>query len=175
MTLIHTARLKLRYLREDDLPSLHQILADPVTMRFWPAPFTLEGTAGWIERNIERYKKERFGRCAVIHAETGELIGDCGIVRIEVDGNLENDLGYIIAKEHWGQGYATEAAGACRDYGFDVLGLQRLTANMPVSHAASRRVAEKLGMALEREFNNRRNRGIPTCLYACTPIRKEQQ
>ena len=166
MTLIETPRLRLRPFTRTDLDILHGLLSDPATMRFWPAPFTREQTAQWLERNIARFMADGLGRMALIRRDTGTLIGDCGTVRAEIDGAWENDLGYIVHADHWGQGYATEAATALRDYGFGPLGLTRLCANMAADHLASRRVAEKIGMTLEREFDNPRNRDFRTCLYA---------
>jgi RimJ/RimL family protein N-acetyltransferase len=166
MSTFDTPRFFIRPFRDTDLDTLHGILSDPVTMRFWPAPFTREQSEQWLHRNIARVAENGLGRMALILRETQALIGDCGIVRLEIDGRLENDLGYIVHHAHWGKGYTTEAAGALRDYGFETLGLTRLCANMPADHSASRRVAEKIGMQWEREFVNNRNRGIRTCLYA---------
>lgn len=166
MIVVETERLILRHLREDDQEDLLRILSDPITMSFWPSPYTEEGTREWIARNRERYADLGFGRYAVILRESGALIGDCGLMRLEIDGTLENDLGYIISHDHWRQGYATEAAEACKTYAFGALNLHRLCANMPVEHTASRRVAEKIGMRLEKQFQNKRNRDIWTCLYS---------
>ena len=166
MIVVETERLILRHLREDDQDDLLRILSDPITMSFWPSPYTAQGTQDWIARNRERYAALGFGRYAVILRESGALIGDCGIMRFEIDGTLENDLGYIISHEHWRHGYATEAAEACKTYALGALNLDRLCANMPVEHTASRRVAEKIGMRLEKQFQNKRNRDIWTCLYS---------
>jgi RimJ/RimL family protein N-acetyltransferase len=164
--MIETRRLILRHFEPDDEADLHRILSDPTTMSFWPAPFSREASRDWLNRNIARYSEHGLGRLAVILKETNELIGDCGIVQSEIDGQPENDLGYIIFHAFWNRGYAAEAAEACKTYGFDRLKLHRICANMPVDHLASRRIAEKIGMRLEKEFPNRRNRNILTCLYA---------
>lgn len=156
----------------EDLVQLHMILSDPMTMSFWPAPFTLEQAGDWIEDNLYNYDEQGFGRWAIVSKETRMIIGDCGINQIEIDGQIENDLGYIIHKYLWNEGYASEAAEACKNYAFDVLGLNRLCANMPTNHILSQRVAEKIGMTLEKEFPNERNRGIITRLYA---IEKHQE
>lgn len=79
---------------------------------------------------------------------------------------MEHDLGYIVHHPHWSNGYATEAAEACKRYALETLGLRRLVANMPVEHTASARVAEKIGMTLEKTFDNPKNRGIETRLYS---------
>lgn len=162
---LESDRLVLRPYTWDDLTALHSILSNPVTMQFWPAPFTLEQSRHWIQRRLEQYSTG-FGRLALIHKRTNALIGDAGLLILEVDGVKENDLGYIIDCKYWKDGYGTEAAETVKNYGISDLGLNRICANMPVDHAGSRRVAEKLGMKLEKQFANKRNRDILTCLYA---------
>ncbi len=166
MIIMETERLLIRQQSFGDLAPLHQILSDPITMSFWPTPFTLAATQAWLERNLQRYAEHGWGRWAVVLKQTGALIGDCGIMHMEVAGVLEYDLGYIIDQHHWRQGYASESAAACRDYAASTLGLRRLVANMPTQHVASARVAEKIGMTWEKTFNNPKNRNLPTHLYA---------
>lgn len=163
---IETERLLLRQFRPEDLEDLQRILSDPTTMSFWPSPFSLERTSNWMSQNSQRYREHGFGRFAVILKENDELIGYCGIIRSEIDGQQENDLGYVIFYIYWNHGYATEAAAACVTFGFEKLNLCRICANMPSEHHASRRVSEKIGMSLERRFYNKRNREILTCLYS---------
>ncbi|WP_422615025.1 GNAT family N-acetyltransferase [Cohnella caldifontis] len=76
----------------------------------------------------------------------------------EIDGEPEYDLGYIIHADCWEQGCGAEAAEAVLKSGLDTLKLPRICANMPVHQAASRKVAIRLGMELEKEFANARNR-----------------
>ncbi len=166
MVAVESERLYLRRFTRDDIPALHTILSDPITMRSWPAPFNPDATLAWIERNIVNYAQRGFGRWAVIERASETLIGDCGIVLLEVAGVIEHDLGYIIHHRYWNQGYATEIGGAAKEYAISELGIRRLVANMPTDNHASRRVAEKIGMRWERTFNNRRNRDLPTYLYA---------
>lgn len=141
------------------------MLSDPITMRFWPAPFSPEQTQHWLERHLRNYLETGLGRYAVISKDSQVLIGDCGIVRAELNGKPENDLGYIIDRNYWGHGYATEAAAACLNFGLQKQNLQRICANMPEDHVASRRVAERIGMRRELEYHNQRNRNILTYLY----------
>ncbi|MDF2661175.1 MAG: family acetyltransferase [Paenibacillus sp.] len=166
MDLINTARLRIRPYEKEEFVSIHRILSDPVTMHFWPLPFTEEQTSGWIRRSLDSYAAWGFGRAVIELKETGEVIGDGGLMKAELDGTTENDLGYIIYSPYWHQGYGYEAAQAILDYGFVHLGLHRICSNMPIDHHASRRVAEKLGMTLEKEYINRRNRNIRTYLFA---------
>jgi RimJ/RimL family protein N-acetyltransferase len=85
--------------------------------------------------------------------ESGLLIGDCGLERMEVGGVPEVELGYDLRSDHWGQGLATEAASAVRGFAFNALGLPRLVSLIRPSNAASCRVAEKIGMQREREID----------------------
>lgn len=165
MFAIETKRLLIKEYSYDDISKLHIILSNPKTMSFWPTPFTLQQTENWVANNINRYKELGFGRWAVILKETDELIGDCGIMVTEIDGKQEYDLGYIFHYPYWHNGFAFEAADACKEYAFNKLGIKRLCANMAFDHTGSRRVAEKIGMQKEKEFHNSRNRNILTYLY----------
>jgi RimJ/RimL family protein N-acetyltransferase len=163
---IETPRLRLREYMPEDMMALHIILSDPITMQFWPAPFTPEATAAWIERQIRGYAERGYGRWAVLEKASGEQIGDVGLLYTSVNGRDEVDLGYIIHYPYWRQGYAYEAAAACLAYAGAQLPITRVVANMAHDNLGSKRVAEKLGMRYQGEFINPRNRNIRTLLYA---------
>jgi RimJ/RimL family protein N-acetyltransferase len=91
------------------------------------------------------------------------LIGYCGFFSQIVDDVEEIELGYRLHPDHWGQGLATEAARAVRDYGFDDLKLPRLISLIHPNNVASRRVAEKNGMTPEKETVFR---CFPTIVYS---------
>lgn len=175
MVILTTERLVLRQWRPDELPTLHSILSHLPTMQFWPAPFTLEQSERWLQRSLEIYTAtaNTYGRWAVQVKESGNVIGDCGLIKAEVNGVIENDLGYIIHADYWRNGYATEAAAAIRDYGFSDLELSRIVANMACDHHSSARVAEAIGMNIETEFLNQRNRGFRTFLYVMEPLSRQ--
>jgi RimJ/RimL family protein N-acetyltransferase len=147
---ISTERLDLRSLVPDDLEALAAMLGDPVGMASWPAPLSRDESRAWIERNLARYEVDGFGRCAVVWRESGELVGDAGLIRTEVEGTPEVELGWVVRHDMKGRGIATEAGIAWRDLAFDALGLTRIVSMIDAANAASRRVAEKLGMSLER-------------------------
>ena len=71
---LETTRLRLRQHQPANHAALHAILSDPVTMQFWPAPFTPEQTQGWIERQVASYAARGYGRWAVERAADGALI-----------------------------------------------------------------------------------------------------
>jgi RimJ/RimL family protein N-acetyltransferase len=163
--MIETARLVLREYTPEDFPTVHRIFSDAVTMQFWPRPFTEEEMQRWIDRTTQSYASHGFGRRVVVLKETLEVIGDAGMMRVPVNGNEENDLGYIIHHPYWRQGYGVEAAAAILRLGLET-GVTRIVANMAHDNIASQRAAERIGMKKELEFRNPRNRDILTFLYS---------
>ena len=115
----------------------------------------------WIVN--ECYVKYGFGMWAAIHKGTGKFIGRCGLCPMDIVGREEIEVAYMIAKEYWGQGLATEAAQAILKFGCEEMGLPRLVCVINPANRASARVAEKIGMTLE--INGDVN-GEPTLLYA---------
>jgi RimJ/RimL family protein N-acetyltransferase len=148
---LETERLLLRELTHADVDSLHEVLGDPEAMRFYPRPKTREETRAWIDWGIGLYP-EGLGLHGVVLRGTGELVGDCGLTYQDVEGVTEVEIGYHVKRRLWGQGYATEAALAWRDYARDTLGLDRLVAIVAPDNLSSRRVAAKMGMSFERAF-----------------------
>jgi RimJ/RimL family protein N-acetyltransferase len=140
-------------MRSTDVESLHRLFSDPLLMRFWPV-FTRAETEEWVEENRRSYAQDGFGLWAVTLKGGDDAIGDCGMVRHEVDGAMEIGIGWHLLRTHWGLGFATEAAQASRDYAFAQLGVERLVASIHPENYASRRVAEKIGMTLQKEYQH---------------------
>jgi ribosomal-protein-alanine N-acetyltransferase len=151
MPVLETQRLVLREFQFEDLDALTAILCDPETMRYYPMSFDRAEVADWIQRNRTRYANDGYGLWAMILKSTRELIGDCGLVRQSVDAVDEIEIGYHMRRDLWNQGYASEAARACRDYGFANLKVDRLISLIRPENLASRRVAEKNGMTIWKE------------------------
>jgi RimJ/RimL family protein N-acetyltransferase len=163
MPILETPRLILREFQLEDVDALALILSDPETMRFYPKPFDHRGVEEWIARNHRRYVKDGHGLWAMIVKARGELIGDCGLVMQDVDEAKEIEIGYHVRRDHWGQGLATEAARACRDFGFEQLPVERLISLIRPENIASRRVAEKNGMTVWKEITRV---GLPHLVYS---------
>ncbi|MBG90077.1 MAG: GNAT family N-acetyltransferase [Verrucomicrobiales bacterium] len=164
--LLETERLHLRPLEPGDAQALHSVLGDAETMSFYPEPWSLEIVQRLIEHQSGLYQSNGIGWFAVLLRDAGELIGDCGISHQNIDGVAEFEIGYHIHRDHWGKGYATEAAREIKRYGFEDLYLKKLCSYMAADHLASRRVAENNGMTLEKTYNNPRNRDLPTTVYS---------
>ncbi len=167
---LETERLYLRELCEDDVDDLCRYLSDKETMGHYPEPYSIETVMEFIQKNVQRYSELGCGLWAIILKSEDKLIGDCGITIQDIDGKKEYEIGYHLNKNYWGYGYATEAAKAVKSYGFNELGLTKICSYMAEDHTASRAVAKRNEMKIEKKFLNPRNRNFPTVVYA---IRKE--
>jgi RimJ/RimL family protein N-acetyltransferase len=156
---IRTERLILRPIAAEDVAPFAHMLADPEVVRFISdgSTATEEETVEWVELSIRRNAFEGFDKRSVVLAEDGSTIGWCGIAVWNIEGTIERELGYVLAREHWGHGYATEASAAMRDHALSTLGLHRIIALIDRGNDASKHVARKLGFAYERdaEFHGR--------------------
>ena len=163
MKILQTPRLVLREFIPPDADALAQVLSDPETMRYYPAPYDRAGVEQWIERNRQRYQDDGVGLWAMELTKTQELIGDCGITRQQVEGETLYEIGYHLRRDFWGQGLATEAAIACRDWAFTHLKAERVISLIRPENLPSRRVAQRSGMTVWKEVNWR---GLVHCVYS---------
>jgi ribosomal-protein-alanine N-acetyltransferase len=147
---LETERLRLRHLRPADLDAMHAYLSDPKTMLHYPQPFSREFIKDGIEKNIARYLEYGYGLFGVELRESGDFIGDCGLVWQDLDTGPELEVGYHFRREYWGKGYATEAAKACIGFAFDNAKVDHLISLIRPENLASRRVAEKNGLRITR-------------------------
>ena len=168
---IETKRLILREMTDDDFDALYRVLADSDIMQHYPYTFGEARVRNWIARNRERYRIFGFGLWAVCLKETGEMIGDCGLTMQNINGSIQPEIGYHIAKAHQRQGYAKEAARACRDWAFENTPFNRVYSYMKKANIPSSATARANGMRLVEEFTDKE--GEQTVVYAIT--RKEWQ
>jgi [ribosomal protein S5]-alanine N-acetyltransferase len=168
MTILQTPRLLLREFTPQDADGLALVISDPETVRYYPAPYDRAGVEQWIKRNRQRYQDDGVGLWAMEliktrDSEAHKIIGDCGITRQQVEGEYLYEIGYHLRRDLWGQGLATEAAIACRDWAFAHLKTERLISLIRPENLPSRRVAERNGMTVWKEVNWR---GLPHCVYS---------
>ncbi len=143
-----TERLRLRQWRAADREPFARLNADPRVMEFFPAVLD-RAASDAIANRIETLIAERgWGLWAVEVLQTGEFIGFAGlhIPPPELPFSPCVEIGWRLAYEHWGQGYATEAARAALRVGFDVLNLTEIVSFTALGNLRSRAVMQKLGM-----------------------------
>lgn len=138
-------------MRLADAGPLLELFGDPLFMDAFQAPaFSPLEMEEWVRRNLEHQDRWGYGLFVISDAESGEVIGDCGLETMEVDGRAETELGYDLRRDMWGRGLATEAAMAVARHAFTDLGLRRLISIVRENNRRSARVAEKIGMKAER-------------------------
>ena len=152
-TILTTERLILRTWQESDVMLMTQISSDPEVMAHFPATQDYAATQGLVQRVQAHYLKWGYGLYAVEIRATGEFIGFVGLSQpsFEIPGFEPNglpivEIGWRLAKQHWGKGYAPEAANAVLEYGFTVLALPEIISFTVVANSPSRRVMEKIGL-----------------------------
>jgi RimJ/RimL family protein N-acetyltransferase len=165
---IETARLRLRHFAPGDLDALCALFSDPDVVRYLGVQagsiFSRQECEIMLQTSIEGWQKHGFGRWAIVDKRLQKFVGLCGWR--SSDGTPE--LLYMLAKEFWGVGLATEAAGACLRYGFEQLHFDSAIAVTRPEHRASRRVLEKIGMSFEGVMLHT---GIEAAVYALTKDR----
>lgn len=153
MRIIETERLYLRELTPDDKSELARVLSNPDSMRFYPHPFSDEEVENWIKWNIDNYRKYKHGLWAVVLKDSDIFIGDCGITMQNIgDGEIIPEIGFHIIPEYCRNGYATEAALACKEYAFKTLKYKRIFSYTRVQNLPSQGVAKKIGLKFYKAF-----------------------
>lgn len=149
---MHTPRLVLRPWALSDAEDVARICNDKelaAATASLPHPYTLDHARQWLQDRMAG-RIEGFDRAVTLAGclqSTGALVAACGL-RIH-DQHGVGELGYWVAREAWGNGYATEAAHAVVDHGFAAMGLRRVVANYHRRNVASGRVLQKLGFTIE--------------------------
>lgn len=163
-----TSRLTFREMTADDLDDMAALLGDPQVMHYYPSPKSRDEALAWIAWNQRLYREHGFGMWLIALRPSGEFVGDCGLTPQQVDGVVEIEVGYHVRVALQGRGLATEAAAACRDYAREVLGVDRLIAIIDPRNRPSQRVAEKLGLVVERDSVNRGRWRTARRIYAAS-------
>lgn len=146
MQMIETERLLCRPLTSDDLDQFASINADADVMRYIGdgKPQTRAQTEMRLNAILDHWNQHGFGLWALVDKASNALIGFCGLQYL--DNTAEIEVGYRLAKQYWGMGFATEAAAATLRYAFEVLGLDRIVAVVQPQNFASQSVIEKIGL-----------------------------
>lgn len=143
-----TPRLRLRRWRQEDRAPYAAMNADPDVMEFMPGLMSHAESDALVDRIIAHFDAHGFGLWAVERLDTGAFIGHVGLVRVPFEAHFTPavEIGWRIAREHWGQGFATEAAASALDFAFGHLRLDEVVSFTAITNVRSWRVMERLGM-----------------------------
>ncbi|MEA2379736.1 MAG: hypothetical protein QOK00_1693 [Thermoleophilaceae bacterium] len=146
---LRTERLLMRGFREADLDAWATICADPEVTRWVGDPEGLSREDAWRQMAylIGHWELRGYGNWALVEESTGELVGRAGLYRPEAWPGLE--VGWLVGREHWGRGFAPEAARAAIEWGRTALGADHVISLIETDNVRSARVADKLGMTVE--------------------------
>lgn len=154
---LDTSRLTLRPACIGDFEAVHAYAGSPENTRYmsWGTntekqtrEYLVNCEKGWACKPVENYE------FVMVQKETGKVIGGCGL--FIKDGGTQANLGWILHRDYWKQGYTPEAAQAMADYAFGTLGVHRIHTTCDGENYGSYRVMEKIGMRREAEFKKAR-------------------
>lgn len=168
MIILETPRVLLRHQVIGDLDALWELYRDPEVTKYIPdAPKTRAEAREELEWFLHGHpRRPELGLWATILKENREFIGRSGLLPWTIEGREEVEVAYAIAREYWGRGLGTEIARGILQYGFEKLGLRRLISLIDPDNAASQKVAQKIGMRLEKKLDGIEGDEIPTWIYA---------
>lgn len=150
-TSLETERIVLRKVQQDDLDAIHAFASDSEVTKYTSGletSQTKQDTQLIIDIVLKRYKENEAARWAIVYKPDNKVIGICGFVDYS-SVFRRAEIGYVLCKNYWGKGIATEAAQVVIDFGFKNLMLNRIEATCDVDNKGSAHVLEKLNMTCE--------------------------
>lgn len=149
-------RLGFRPWESDDLKPYARLNADPQVMEFFPRTYSANESARQIERFQRMTEIHGYAPYAVDRLDTQALIGFIGFMHTDFPASFTpcTEIGWRLAREAWGQGYATEGAMACLQYGWKTLELEEIYSFTAVVNQRSERVMQKIGMEAKGHFEH---------------------
>lgn len=162
-------RLYARQLTENDFDHIKEQLQDPEVMYAYEGAFSDLMVKSWLAKQLERYREVGFGLNGLITKEGGVFVGQCGVTMQEFEGRMVHEVGYLLSRRYWKQGYAVEAAAAARDYAFTVLHAPFVCCQIRDTNEASQKVAERIGFVRIGEMvKHYRGFTMPHIVYGMT-------
>lgn len=149
-------RLGFRNWTEKDKPKMGMINSDPKVMEHFPAIPTQKQTNEFVDRMKEQFSKNGFCYFAVDKLENNKFIGFIGIEEQTFKSDFTPcvDIGWRLAQQEWGKGFATEGAQKCIDFAFKEIGLKNIKSFCPEINDKSEKVMKKIGMKKAKNFNH---------------------
>lgn len=149
---LETARTYLRKMGPEDFSEIAAMLKDPEVMYAWEYRFKDEDVLLWISKNTDSYAQGGLGYFLMADKNSGAIIGQAALKPDTIDGRLYYEIGYILKKEHWGKGYASEAASALLAYAKESFPGSDIIFEIRPENEKSIRVAERLGAKAAGSF-----------------------
>jgi len=177
--MLETERLLLRRWKASDRAPFARINGDPRVMEFLGAPLDREQSDALIDLAEEHFRQHGFGAYAVELRGSGEFIGFVALMIPSFEAHFTPciEIGWRLAAEAWGRGYATEGASALMDRAFREMGLAELVSFTSATNVRSRRVMHKIGMTHDPadDFDHPRLReGDPLRRHVLYRIKREE-
>jgi RimJ/RimL family protein N-acetyltransferase len=155
-TILITERIVLREMEQRDFDDLYAMFNDPDVMRFYLGLKDRDETQAWLDWILDHYKRYGYGLFAAEHAESGEFLGQIGIIHQDWDNRIDLEVGYMLKRSAWDKGYATEAARACRDLAFARYRPDRVVSFITPENVRSQAVAKRNKMRLINRISHPR-------------------
>ena len=163
---LQTNRLILKYLTMDDFEELRAILQDDDVMYAWEYTFSDNDVRNWINKNLELYEKYNLGYFIIIDKSTDKISGQAALMPDTINDRRYYEISYILKKNCWHKGYATEAASALALYAFNVLDIEEIIFEIRPNNFSSRKVAERLNAKEAGKFTkDARGTKVPHLIY----------
>ena len=147
---ISSDRLALRFISDDDVDAMFEVFSDPEVMRYWSMPplADRDGAVALVNEIHDSFERQVMLKWGVARRADNLLIGTTTLYNLDFT-NRRAELGYALARKHWGQGYMHEALQALLSYAFETLDLRRLEADVDPRNEASIKSLERLGFQRE--------------------------
>lgn len=147
-----TERLNIRELTKEDIIIWTKFFDDPIHLQHLPLPpqpgmSNYQKAEFWIDKQLTRYKENRYGLMALTNKDTGEMMGMCGLLSQIVDEEPVLEIGYHLLNQYWGKGFATEAATYFKELAFKNNYATELVSVIDDGNIPSENVAKRNGMS----------------------------
>lgn len=151
-TVIETNRLILRKISQDDYSEIANILQDIDVMYAWEKSFSDEEVQNWINQNLKRYNDEGYSFFLALEKESNKVVGVMGPLIENIENKSYIGVAYILNKNSWKKGYATEGIKECVNYAFSKLNADEVIAQIRPCNTSSCKVAKRLNMKLKGKY-----------------------